>query len=139
MGFHEVAKYVIEPTPGVNIHSEAAVHAYLIVNPSLWNELPEDLKEIIRVATMETYLWGSYYVNRLNREYRNKWIEAGATIIRLPPEDNQKIIETAIMLHVEYAKKSPEAREYITRLIQVWKDLGYEEWANALEAALKQS
>jgi len=139
MGFHEVAKYVIEPTPGVNIHSEAAVHAYLIVNPSLWNELPEDLKEIIRVATMETYLWGSYYVNRLNREYRNKWIEAGATIIRLPPEDNQKIIETAIMLHVEYAKKSPEAREYITRLVQVWKDLGHEEWANALEAALKQS
>lgn len=139
MGFHEVAKYVIEPTPGVNIHSEAAIHAYLIVNPSLWKELPEDLKEIIRVATMETYLWGSYYVNKLNREYRDKWIEAGATIVKLPPEDNQKIIETAIMLHVEYAKKSPEAREYITRLVQVWKDLGHEEWASALEAALKQS
>ncbi|KUK18558.1 TRAP transporter substrate-binding protein [Thermococcus sibiricus] len=136
MGFHEVAKYVLEPTPGVNLHSEAAVHAFLIVNPDLWNKLPDDLKEIIKVASRESYLWGSHYVNTLNREYRQKWIEAGATLVKLPPEDNQKIIETAIQLHVEYAKKSPEAQEYISRLVKVWRDLGHDEWADALEAAL---
>ncbi|EHR79293.1 C4-dicarboxylate ABC transporter substrate-binding protein [Thermococcus litoralis DSM 5473] len=136
MGFHEVAKYIVEPTKGVNLHSEAAVHAFLIVNPEVWNKLPDDLKEIIKVANMETYLWGSYYVNTLNREYRQKWIDAGATLVKLPPEDNQKIIETAVQLHIEYAKKSPEAQEYVKRLVKVWRDLGYEEWANALEAAL---
>ncbi|KPU62546.1 C4-dicarboxylate ABC transporter substrate-binding protein [Thermococcus sp. EP1] len=138
MGFHEVAKYVLEPTPGINLHSEATIHAYLIINPAVWEKLPEDLKEIIRVANMETYLWGSHYVNSLNREYRAKWVEAGATISRLPPEDNAKVIETAMGLYVEYAKKSPEAREYVTRLVEIWKELGHEDWANALDAALKQ-
>jgi len=136
MGFHEVAKYVVEPTPGVNLHSEATIHAYLIVNPSVWEELPDDLKHIIRAACEATYLWTARHISALDREYKQKWIEAGAKIIRLPPEDNEKIIRTAIELHIEYAKKSPEAKEYVNRLVRIWRDLGYESWASALEKAL---
>jgi len=137
MGFHEVAKYVVEPTPGYNLHSEATVHAYLIVNPSVWRELPEDLKQIIRAACAATYYWTAYYVPALNREYRQKWIEAGATIVRLPQEDLERILEVAIQLHVEYAAKSPEAREYVNRLVAVWRELGYESWAEKLSKALE--
>jgi len=137
MGFHEVAKYVVEPTPGYNLHSEATVHAYLIVNPSVWRELPEDLRQIVRAACAATYYWTAYYVPALNKEYRQKWIEAGATIVRLPQEDLERILEVAIQLHVEYAAKSPEAREYVNRLVTIWRDLGYESWAEKLSKALE--
>jgi len=136
MGFHEVAKYVVEPTPGVNLHSEATIHAYLIINPSVWEKLPDDLKAIIKAACEATYLWTARYIPSVNREYRQKWIEAGAKIIRLTSEDNNKIVKTAIELHVEYAKKSAEAKEYVNRLVDIWRTLGYEDWASTLEKAL---
>ncbi len=139
MGFHEVAKYVLEPTPGINLHSEATIHAYLIINPSVWEKLSDDLKAIIETACKATYLWTAQYVSKLNAEYKEKWIEAGAEINQLPPEDKEKIIEIAIQLHVEYAQKSPEAKEYVNRLVDIWRDLGYEDWANALDSALREA
>ncbi len=137
MGFHEVAKYVVKLTPGYNLHSEATVHAYLIVNPQTWRNLPDDLKQIIRAACAATYYWTAYHVPELNREYKQKWIDAGATIVRLPQEDLDKILETAIQLHIEYAGKSPEARNYVNRLVRIWRELGYESWAEKLSKALE--
>ncbi|MEM1835354.1 MAG: TRAP transporter substrate-binding protein DctP [Sulfolobales archaeon] len=137
LGFHEVAKYVIAPTRGYNLHSEAAVHAFLIVNPDVWAKLPEELKTIIRTACYATYWYSAELVTKLNIEYRQKWLQAGATIIELPEEDLKRIIDVGVELHVEYAKMSPEAREYVLRVLRVWKELGYYEWANALEKALE--
>jgi TRAP-type mannitol/chloroaromatic compound transport system substrate-binding protein len=139
MGFHEVAKYVIEPTPGYNLHSQATIHAYLIINPRVWQELPGDLKSVVRAACVATYQWTAYNVPKLIREYRQKWIDAGATIVQLPPEDLTRIQETAIQLYVEYAAKSPEAREFVNRLVRVWGDLGYTTWAGKLRDALTKA
>lgn len=136
LGFHEVAKYVVAPTKGYNLHSEAAVHAFLIVNPDVWARLPDDLKAIIRTACYATYWHGAEVVTRLNAEFRQKWLGAGATIVELPREDLRRIVEVGAALHVEYAKMSPEAREYVLRVLRVWKELGYGEWAEALEKAL---
>lgn len=137
LGFHEVAKYVIAPTEGYNLHSEAAIHAFLIVNPGVWAKLPSDLKTIIRTACYAAYWYGAEVVTRLNREFRQKWLDAGATIVELPGADLRRIIEVGVELHAEYAKMSPEAREYVLRVLRVWKELGYADWASSLEKVLE--
>lgn len=136
LGFHEVAKYVITPVRGYSLHSESAVHAFLIVNPGVWARLPDDLKAIIRTACYYIYWYSAEVVTRLNKEFRQKWIEAGATIIEPSGEDLKRIVEVGVDIHVEYAKMSPEAREYVLRVLRLWRELGHHEWADALERAL---
>ncbi|MCS7234014.1 MAG: TRAP transporter substrate-binding protein [Synergistetes bacterium] len=137
LGFHEVAKNVLEPTKGVNLHSEAAVHAFLVVNPAVWEKLPKNYQEAIKAACNETYPWGSQFVAKLNKEYRQKWIAAGAKISELPAQDQDKVIEVSAKLLSNYAAKSPEAKEFCLRLIKLWKELGYEKWSKALSELVK--
>ncbi|MCX8184139.1 MAG: TRAP transporter substrate-binding protein DctP [Sulfolobales archaeon] len=136
LGFHEVAKHVIAPTKGYNLHSEAAIHAFLIVNPQVWGKLPEDLKTVIRTACYAAYWYGAELVSKLNREFRDKWIAAGAKIVELPERDLHRIVEVGVRIHVDYAKMSPEAKAYVQRISAFWRTMGYTEWASALEKAL---
>lgn len=137
LGFHEVAKNVLEPTKGVNLHSEAAVHAFLVFNPAIWEKLPKEFKEAIKAACDETYKWGGTYIAKLNQDFRKKWVEAGATIKELPKEDQDKVIEVSAKLLSNYAAKSPEAKDFCLRLVKLWQDLGYEKWSKALSNLVK--
>jgi len=137
LGFHEVAKYVLEPTKGVNLHSDSAVHAFLVFNPAVWEKLPKEYQEAIKSACSEAYKWGGEHLAKINQEYRKKWIEAGAKISQLPPQDHEKVIAVGAKLISNYAAKSPEAKEYCTKLINVWKELGYEKWSKALAELVK--
>jgi len=139
MGFQDVAKYLILPPKGYNLHASAGIDMFLIANPKVWRELPEDLKEIIRSSLYAALIEGGINVFKLNSEAKEKWITAGAKIIELPQKDLAKIVKVAVEIYAEYAKKSPEAYEYVTRLVKAWRDMGYEDWASALEEALKKS
>jgi len=136
-GFYEVAKYVIEPTRGINIHSEA-YPMYLCANPEVWKSLPEDYRKAIRVAIYLTFFYASYRQDKAYYFYKQKCIEAGNTAIKLPESDYPKIIEAGVQLHVLMAKKSDVCKEYVKRLINIWRDLGYDNWAKALEEAMKK-
>jgi len=138
LGLHEVAKYVLEAPTNGTTHSEALIDVILIANPKAWSELPDDLKEIVKGAAQATLMWGSYRIWTGADLYgRELWVKAGAQIVTLSPEDTIKAMNTTIKLHIEYAKKSPDAREYVVRLVKIWRDLGYTSWADALEKALK--
>ncbi len=137
LGYHEVAKNVLEPTKGVNLHSESAVHAFVVFNPSVWEKLPEDYKKAIVEACGEAYKWSGVYMTKLNKEYRQKWAEAGAKISELPAEDQDKVIQVSAKLLSNYAAKAPEAKEFCQRLIDLWKEIGYEKWSKALAELIK--
>ncbi len=72
LGLYRAAKYYYYPgwhEPGTTLE--------LIVNRDAWNELPEDLQTIIRVAAMATNLWQYSQFETLNlkalRELREKY------------------------------------------------------------------
>ena len=136
-GFYELAKYVLEPVKGVNLHSEA-YPMYLCANPKVWNSLPEDYKKAIKVAIYLTFFHAGYRQDKAYQYYKKKCLEAGNTALKLPKEDFKKIVEAGVKVHIIMAKKSSLCREYVKRLIHIWSDLGYEDWAKALEEAMKK-
>lgn len=137
LGFHEIAKNVLEPTKGVNLHSEAAIHAFLVVNPAFWSKLPKETQDIIKAASYEAFKWSGEYMAKLNKEYREKWLQAGAKVSTIPLEDQDQVISVGTKIISNYAAKSPEAKEYCKRLVNLWKELGYEKWSNSLSELIK--
>lgn len=136
-GFYELAKHVLEPVKGVNLHSEA-YPMYLCANPKVWNSLPDDYKKAIKVAIYLTFFHAGYRQDKAYQYYKNKCLNAGNVALKLPKEDFKKIIEAGVQVYIIMAKKSPLCREYIKRHIHIWRDLGYEDWAKALEEAMKK-
>jgi len=140
LGFHEVAKYVLEPPPGGTLHTGVFLDHPLVVNPKAWEELPDDLKLIVKVAAEATWRYTSY--NMWGDQHlwgKELWIKAGATIYTTPEKDRELIKNAQISVLVEQAKRGPEALEIIKRMVKVVKDLGYVDWADALENALKSA
>ncbi len=137
-GFYELAKYVIEPVKGVNLHSEA-YPMFLCANPKVWNGLPEEYRRDIKVAIWLTFFHAGYRQDKAYQYYKKKCLAAGDVAIKLPKEDFKKIIEAGVQVHVMMAKKSPTCLEYVKRLVKIWRDLGYDDWANALQEALKKA
>lgn len=136
--WHEVGKYIVEMWTDRFTMVQPTTDIWLIANPSTWSKLPDDLKAIIKTAAV--YIWWRYAElgGPVYQEvYKQKMIEEGATIINLPKEDEPKLIQAAIKLYADYAKKSPTCYEYVQRLIKLWKDLGYSDWAEMLESTLK--
>jgi len=80
---------------------------------------------------------GWEFIANLNKEYRQKWIDAGAKVVQLPQEDLDQIISVGAKLIASYAAKSPDAKDFCLKLIPLWKELGYERWSKALEGELK--
>lgn len=140
LGFHEVAKYVLEPPPGGTLHTGIFLDHPLVVNAKAWEELPDDLKMIVRVAAQATWQWTSYRMWGDQHLWgRELWIKAGATIYTAPEEDKELIKQAQVSVLVEQAKRGPVALEMVKRIVKVARDLGYTDWANALENALRSA
>ncbi len=70
MGFDEITKYVIEP----GVH-QPGIQCGLFFNMDAWNELPDDLKWIVKIAAKETQLWSTAWIENLNIQAINKFKE----------------------------------------------------------------
>jgi len=137
LGFHEVAKYVLEPPPDGSLH-EASFYDVLIVNPKVWRELPDDLKTILKVSMEYIFFNGGYQIYKFNEIGRELMLKAGVNIVTLSPEDSAKVIDLAIKnIYIKYAKADPDVAELVRRTAKFWRELGYTLWADKLEAALK--
>jgi len=140
LGLHEVVKYALEPAPGCALHSDAHVDSLLIANPKAWEELPDDLKAIVLMAKdlfFREQIMNDYWPNA--QLYKQKFVEAGVQIKRLSPEDCQKGMEVGVKVIANAIKKNPDelTMEYVKGMIKAWRDLGYKDWADTLEQALK--
>ncbi|MEM2157847.1 MAG: TRAP transporter substrate-binding protein DctP [Sulfolobales archaeon] len=139
LGLHEVVKYMLEPVPGCSIHADAHVDGIVIVNPNAWKSLPEDLRQVVLTSLKAAFsdsIMIDYYANMLAKQ---EFVKAGVTIKSIPQEDCIKVREIGIKLIVDQAKKSPDALEYAKRLISIYRDLGYDDWATDLTNALKSA
>ncbi|MCX8186064.1 MAG: TRAP transporter substrate-binding protein DctP [Sulfolobales archaeon] len=137
LGLHEVVKYILEPVAGCSIHADAHVDGIVIVNPSAWRSLPEDLRQVVLTSLKGAFadsIMIDYYANMLAKQ---EFVKRGITINPIPREDCARVKEIGISLIVSQAKKSADAVEYAKRLIKVYNDLGYSDWASDLEKALK--
>jgi TRAP-type C4-dicarboxylate transport system substrate-binding protein len=139
MGFHEYCKYVLEPPPGYSLHSQTYLDNFLIVNPDAWRNLPDDMKRVILVAANTTwkyavelmYHWGFF-------EARELWKKAGAVITTITPAEARTIINISAKIYADLARQSSDAKEFIVTMVGVWRELGYIEWAEAVEKALRE-
>lgn len=129
LGFHEVTKYVIEPC----LHSGATDDKELIVNPAAWNELPDDLKNIVLACRdMARYLSASAY-DVESQKSKKSWVEDfGVEIITLSDADVKIARDLAAQVIVDFSKKGPNAEKYVEIYAEVLNDLGYSDLAKAL-------
>ena len=70
MGFDEITKYVIQP----GVH-QPGIQCALFFNQEAWDSLPQDLKEIVKLAAAETQAWSYTWINALNAEAINRFSE----------------------------------------------------------------
>ncbi len=125
MGFHEVAKYVVDPA----FQNGTCEYFPLVVNPGKWEKLPQHLKDIIIVARDRArYQSAMVYVAEVKA--REKWKEnSKIKIIRWSPEDEKKARETGLKLIVNECSKTPEGKEYLRIYRETLWELGYKQEA----------
>ncbi|HLR38368.1 MAG TPA: TRAP transporter substrate-binding protein DctP, partial [Chitinophagaceae bacterium] len=111
MGLEEVTKYIIDPAMHVGPLSDKE----LIVNPEAWEELPNDLKEIVIAARDKIRYRSAVAYTVENFKAKDDWIANGVEIIELPKEDVDKMRDIAFDLLLELREKSPTSEEYVDK------------------------
>jgi len=107
LGFHEVAKYWYAP----GLH-QIAGFLELLINPKKWNELPDDLKEIVKGAAdagAAHALTGWLKDDCLAVQ---KFKETGTQVVKFPKEMQQDILE-------RFVKKYNDQKDPMFQ--KVWK------------------
>lgn len=120
--FYEPCKYMIRP------ELESAAQVAWLVNLDSWNELPDDLKEILNAellvaafAKARTY----EYMDGLNLTYLEK--ECGVQISHWSDEDWATIQKAAKEVLEEEAAADPDSAKLIKLYLECSKELGYAE------------
>lgn len=120
MGFHEVTKYIIEPTPHVQ-----AGWGEIIVNPKAWKSLPPDLQAVLELTVQAGSAWMFTKQKEADIKVRQKFIDTGIEVLTLPPDEWAKIGKAAFELWDEWAAKHPnnkwvqqevETSKYVARM-----------------------
>ncbi|MCP1335532.1 TRAP transporter substrate-binding protein [Futiania mangrovi] len=118
LGFQKVAPYALYP----GFHSMPATD--IVVNMDRWNALPDDLKEILTVATRD---FGRDMYQRLMIEDQKVAQSAGGmglTLIDWPQEDRRRFRATASEVWQELAADSPMARKIVDSQTDFLKQIG---------------
>jgi TRAP-type mannitol/chloroaromatic compound transport system substrate-binding protein len=105
LGLHQVAKYFNFP----GFHS--LPQSDFTVNKRAWNKLPDDLKEIVRIAQRE---WCQDFIQRgfiEDLEAVEKMKAAGCVQVKWSDEELTKVRKLAEQVWDEWAKKSPRCKE----------------------------
>jgi len=86
MRFYEVQDGITESNHGVI--------AYLVVtNRQWWESLPDDVRSVLQACMDEATEYANRMASELDRQAKQKMIEAGVTIRTLTPEQRQKWVE----------------------------------------------
>jgi TRAP-type mannitol/chloroaromatic compound transport system substrate-binding protein len=107
MGFHEVTKYVIEP----GAH-QPSCQFDIFINQDAWNELPDDLKAIVEICSVETQLWANAWIENLNI----KAIEEIGKKVEYVVMDDETLNEFAKVTHAyleELKGKDPDVKKVL--------------------------
>ncbi|BHH85053.1 TRAP transporter substrate-binding protein [Desulforhopalus sp. 52FAK] len=122
MGFDEITKYAIQP----GVH-QPGIQCALFFNQKAWEELPEDLKWIVKIAAAETQAWSYNWINALNAEAINKFKEK-VEIVKMDKEtliEFRKVAKTYLdevkTKHPD-VKKALDSQEAFIEEYSVWRE-----------------
>ena len=120
MGFYDVCKYHLMPSFVV-----AGTDVW-VINKKAFDKLPADIQKIL-TQTLDEHLWlrSNQYIYQEAKTLARMQKEKGVTVITLPLEEQQKMTRAAIKLWDEEAKKDPEYAEWIEKMKEFFKELGY--------------
>ncbi|WP_022851665.1 TRAP transporter substrate-binding protein [Limisalsivibrio acetivorans] len=102
MGFHEVAKNVVEPgwhQPSVQLMS--------MVNKKAYDKLPKHLQKAIEVAAKETQVWSMGYFEAKNAEAIREYKKAGVNFTKLSEDSLNELAKTSKAYLDGLRKKHP--------------------------------
>jgi TRAP-type mannitol/chloroaromatic compound transport system substrate-binding protein len=125
MGFHEIAKYYY--TPG---WQEPQACLELIVNKDKYDDLPEDLQEIIQSAAARSNIWVIAQFTARNNEYLKKILEESDAEVKVFPDEvlnqlrkyTQQAIEEIIESD-EISKKVYEDQLAFSKGVSQWSNM----------------
>jgi TRAP-type mannitol/chloroaromatic compound transport system substrate-binding protein len=116
LGYGAIAEYAIYP----GIHSMPA--SDVAINLDLWNELPDDLKQVLEEATI-AFNQDSIQANReLDESFVAK--REPTTLIAWGPEERRELREVAQEVWAEWAEKSEMAQRIYDSHVAYMKQIG---------------
>lgn len=124
MGFHEIAKFVIEP----GVHQPSA-QVDLFINMDSWKKLPEDLKAIVTVAAAETDSWFYTYSEFANMKAIHLLLKAGVTFVKMDKDTRNEFRKNTEAYLTELKAKYPDVKrilgsqEKFIKEYAAWKEL----------------
>jgi TRAP-type mannitol/chloroaromatic compound transport system substrate-binding protein len=116
LGYGAIAEYAIYP----GIHSMPA--SDVAINQDLWNDLPDDLKQVLEDATVAF----NQYSIQANRELDESFAAKrdAATLINWGPEERRELREVAQEVWAEWAEKSAMAKRIYDSHIDYMQKIG---------------
>jgi len=102
-GYHEISKYVSGPS-----WWQSACMINYTVNKKAWDELPDDLKEIVEQAAVANALYFTTFYEYKNIEAMKKIKDAGVEIVSMDAESIDKIQRLIRKYTKEEAAKNPD-------------------------------
>lgn len=108
LGLHKIAKHYY--TPGMH---EPVTGGQLMFNGDLWKKLPDDLKEIVKVASVYATTMRNFAFNRETAEACQQLLKEGVQIHRTPDDVLTNFLTEWEKIQAEYAAKDPFYRKVI--------------------------
>jgi TRAP-type mannitol/chloroaromatic compound transport system substrate-binding protein len=116
VGFQKITKYWCAPA-----WYQTAIVLAVIINQKAWNELPDDLKEIVIQAGRATTAYMSSWFEHGNIKATQDFIDAGTVITRLDDPSLQKIQELTNEILSEEASENPDFAKVLKSQIDYMK------------------
>jgi TRAP-type mannitol/chloroaromatic compound transport system substrate-binding protein len=123
MGFDDVTKYTIQP----GVHQPGIQNA-LFFNKDAWNDLPEDLKQIVKICAKETQLWSYSWINNLNAEAIKRF-KKNVEIVKMDKETLIEFRKTTKSYMDSLKEKYPDVKKILNSQEKLIKD--YAPWRDA--------
>jgi TRAP-type mannitol/chloroaromatic compound transport system substrate-binding protein len=120
MGFHEIAKFVIEP----GVHQPSA-QMDLFINMDSWKKLPDDLKTIVEISAHETNDWFFTYTEYANIKAIKLLLEAGVTFVKMDDDTLNAFRKTTEAYLTELKGKYPDVAKILGSQEKFIKDYSY--------------
>jgi len=125
-GYQEVTKFTIYPP----VHCPGGiVGGHVLVNKKAWDQLPDDLKEVVQYCAEAARLnsWTQFKV--LNEKARKNFIETGNVVYSLQEDVMVQSRKAGVAVLLKYRDKSPRSKQFIDIYQKTLEELGYSELA----------
>src|SRR5690606_4212213 len=115
---HETAKFFMQPAP------MPVPNSFFAVNPAAWESLPDDLKAILKQATISNSL--NYLARGMNEDAQalEKMKAAGVTVTTIPADEWERMQAVASTIWQEYEAGDEYAQRGVGLLNEFLTKLG---------------